>query len=380
MHCPNYKNGSIVNLMAALEKALGGRPKYQPLKDFNPEILAGKNIVLLVIDALGYEFLKKQGRGGFLEKNLKQKITSIFPSTTTTGVTAFLTGVPAQQHGLSGWFMYLKELETVIRTLPFTARAGKIPLTGIKFTDVCPEKSFFKKIKATGYAIQHKDYADSRYSVALTAGAKRLPVNSLNGLFKAVKQALKQPGKRKYIYAYWDGLDAVSHEFGVSAPETLRYFKKLDEKIRLFAERLENTVLLVTADHGMIDTAPDRIIRLKDHPELAETLAAPLCGELRVAYCYVKNGKAARFKKYVKQNLKRACRLYQSQDLINRKFFGLFNPNLKLAGRAGDYTLIMRDNYIIKDFVAGEKHKIPAGNHGGLSRKEMFVPLVAVSA
>ena len=118
MHLPNYKNGSIVNLMATLERELGGRPRYAPLKDFNTEIFSEKNIVLMVIDALGFEFLKKQGRGSFLEKNLKLKITSLFPSTTATGVTAFLTGVPAQQHGLTGWFLYLKELGLVSRILP----------------------------------------------------------------------------------------------------------------------------------------------------------------------------------------------------------------------------------------------------------------------
>ena len=70
MYLPNYKNGSIVNLMATLAGELGGASPYGPLKDFNSEVFAGKNIILMVIDGLGYEFLKKQGRGSFWKKML----------------------------------------------------------------------------------------------------------------------------------------------------------------------------------------------------------------------------------------------------------------------------------------------------------------------
>lgn len=35
MHKPNYKNGSIVNLMSSIIKKLGGKSKYNPLKDFD---------------------------------------------------------------------------------------------------------------------------------------------------------------------------------------------------------------------------------------------------------------------------------------------------------------------------------------------------------
>lgn len=379
MYLPNYKNGSIVNLMATLEKEFGGVPQYEPLKDFNPEILAGKNVVLLIIDALGYEFLKKHGRGSFLEKNTKLKITSLLPSTTAVGITAFLTGVSAQQHGLTGWFMYLKELGLVSRILPFTTRAGKIPLTGVKFKTVFNEKSFFKKIKADCYAIQNQEHANSQYSLALTAGAKTLAFNSLEGLFITMKQALKQPGKRKFIYAYWGDYDHLGHNNGCASHEAIKHFEAVDKKIETFAKTLKNTVLIITADHGMIDTAPGKIIKVADHPAFAETLAIPLCGEPRLAYCYVKPDKVGQFKNYVKNNFKNVCEIHKSEELIKKNYFGLFKANLKLRDRVGDYTLIMKDNYIIKDFLDEGANEIKIGNHGGVSEQEMFVPLIVVN-
>lgn len=381
MYLPNYKNGSIVNLMATLTKELGGDSPYGLLKDFNSEILGGKNIILMAVDGLGYEFLKKYGRGSFLEKNLKQKITSVFPSTTAAGITALLTGVPAEQHGLTGWFLYLKELGLVSRILPFTTRSGRIHLSeqGIKFSDIFQTESIFKKIKAAGYAIQHRDYINSPYSRITTAGAKRLSFNSASGFFLAIKKALKQKTKRKFIYAYWDGLDSSCHKYGCAGQKTLKYFEAFDKKVEAFAKTLKNTVLIITADHGIIDTPPHKVIKAADYPEFTRRLALPLCGEPRLAYCYVKPGETSRFKNYVKKNFSKYCEIHKSDELIKKNFFGLFKAHPKLSDRVGDYTLIMKDNYILKDFLTAEEPKISIGNHGGVSREEMFVPLIVIN-
>ena len=72
------------------------------------------------------------------------------------------------------------------------------------------------------------------------------------------------------------------------------------------------------------------------------------------------------------------CDLHRSDDLLRQGVFGLFEPHPRLADRIGDYALIMRDNYVIKDVLPGEKEKFHVGNHGGVSAEEMFVPLVVI--
>ena len=44
--------------------------------------------------------------------------------------------------------------------------------------------------------------------------------------------------------------------------------------------------------------------------------------------------------------------------------------------RTGDYTLIMKENYIIRETLSGQKYKELIGIHGGLTSEEMFVPLI----
>ena len=48
----------------------------------------------------------------------------------------------------------------------------------------------------------------------------------------------------------------------------------------------------------------------------------------------------------------------------------------RLYERTGDYVLVMKKSYIIKDFLPNEKTDFQKGNHGGLSEDEMLVPLI----
>ena len=67
---PNYKEDNIVNLMSSISYSFGKKHKYNKLNDPSLEELNHfENIVLFVIDGLGYNYLKKQN-DSFLFKHL----------------------------------------------------------------------------------------------------------------------------------------------------------------------------------------------------------------------------------------------------------------------------------------------------------------------
>ena len=384
MIIPNYKNGSIVNLMASLANALGGKSRYNPLKGLNEEDLAGKSIILIVLDGLGYNFLQKYGKNSFLKKNLKGKMTSVFPSTTASAITTFTTGLAPQEHALTGWFMYLKEINKVTAALPLIPRGQKKPIkiSEEKAKEIYNFKSFFENIKVPSYIITHRDYIYSVYNKAIARRAKKIPNKSLANFFSQIRKTINNNSKRKYIYAYWGGLDSVCHRKGTASRDAVKHFRELDKRMKSLAEFLEdkNTTAIITADHGQIDTKEkNKMIRLENYPEFINFLELPLCGEPRVAYCYVKKSKMKQFENYIRNNFGKMCWLFKSGELVRKNFFGLSMPSKKLASRIGDYILVMKDNYAIKDFVPGEELKIFIGNHGGVSSQEMFVPLIIFS-
>ncbi len=377
---PDYSGNSIVNLISSIRAVYGNDHLYPLLDGFDIEPFKDKNLVFIVIDALGYNYLMEYGDGTFLKKHTIRKMTSVFPSSTASAYISLITGVGPQQHGLTGWFMYLRETGIITSILPFITKAGGIPLRNIPFTDIFEQDTLFMGLNAASYSIIHKSYANSQCSASITKGSKKKAYTDIKDFFKSIENILDSGRNRKFIFAYWDQIDKIAHEKGVKSNETLEELKKIDTEISRLALLLDkyNAALIVTSDHGMVDSSEKHTIRLSDHPLLKETLLLPLTGDPRVAYCYIKPGKEMEFEQYVAKSLEECCQIFKSREIIDKGFFGLYEPNRKLSQRTGDYTLVMKKNYMIREALSGEKNKELIGIHGGLTEDEMFSPLIVL--
>ncbi len=385
MSLPDYNGGSIVNLMASLIVALGGEESlYPPLRMLPPASLQqSRNVMLLVIDGLGYDSLA-QTEAGALRGGLKGSITSVFPPTTATAVTTFLTGTAPQQHALPGWHVYFKELGSVVTVLPFRPRHGGPSLgeAGIDAAALFGHVPLFDRLNARSYVVAPERTIRSDYNIAHTGAAERRAYGTLRAMFATAARILRDSQERTYVYAYWPELDRLAHEHGVASREAAAHLSEFDTEFGRFLHHIHGSgsSVIVTADHGFIDADPARLIQLEDHPRLAETLLLPLCGDRRVAYCYVRRQRRDQFERYVQSELARDVDLYTSAELITRGYFGLGPPHPRLYERVGDYTLVMRHNAVIKDWLLGERRYTQIGVHGGTSAAEMQVPLVVLTA
>jgi hypothetical protein len=73
------------------------------------------------------------------------------------------------------------------------------------------------------------------------------------------------------------------------------------------------------------------------------------------------------------------CYILKTKDIINKNYLGLFKPHKKLLNRLGDYALVCKKNYRIKDHLSRKsKKKEFVAHHGGLSEDEMYVPLIVM--
>lgn len=372
---PDYTN-SIVNLTSSVLKAFDVNSLYCPLEELDG-LKKYKNIIFINLDGLGFEYLQKYGQDSYLNQHCLKKLTSVFPSTTAAATTALETGVPAQQHGLTGWFTYLKELGIISTVLPFKPRYGGLtfPNNNIERKDIFTEKRIGDKIKQTSFIIYPDKIVDGKVN---KESKKIIAYKNFNSMFLQINKAVSSSNRRKYIYAYWDKFDYLCHVNGCDSKIVNEHFWKLDKKIASFVKSLKktNSAVIITADHGLINTSPEKVIYIQDYPELYDMLTMPLCGEARLAYCYVHPDKALQFENYIKNNLNHCCEIYKSSELLDQGVFGLFQPHPKLKDRIGDYILVMKDNYIIKDFLMTEEKKYHIGNHGGTSKEEMYVPLI----
>ena len=385
MALPDYHGGSLVNLMSTIAVACGGTSAYAPLRGFDPAQLAAKrNLVLLLVDGLGYNWLTRNGPDSFFRRHLRQRITSVFPSTTATAITTVMTGLAPQQHGLTGWHMYYAELDTVAATLPFRSRATDQPLSrmGANPALLFDHAPLYDGLQVAAHLIAPRSIVNSEFNLAHSGRATRHGYTKLAELFEKIESALAAGSSRKFVYAYFSEIDALAHEYGIASPQVAAAFARLDAACRRFVARIagSDTYLIVTADHGFIDSPPECVIELDHHPELAVMLAQPLCGERRVAYCYVRPGCHAGFERYVTMKLGAHATLHRSADLIAQNWFGPGAPHPRLAERIGDYTLVLKDGRTLKDWLPNEKRYVHIGVHGGISDDEMYVPLIALAA
>ena len=115
---PDYSGGGIVNLMASIIRARGGKSPHRPLCGLPPSALRPyKKIVLLLLDGLGAKQLHQfilSGKGrNFLALHPWQKITTACPATTAAVVTTLATGSAPAEHAILGWHLHLPDLGMV---------------------------------------------------------------------------------------------------------------------------------------------------------------------------------------------------------------------------------------------------------------------------
>ena len=204
--------------------------------------------------------------------------------------------------------------------------------------------------------------------------AERRAYDNLQGFIDQTVAAAKSGPERKFVYAYWPEFDALSHRHGVASAEVRAHFDALDAAFGELLARLagSDTLLVLTADHGFIDSPPEESVELP--AELSAMLRFPLCGERRVAFCYVHEEK--KFLEKAKQILGDRADVRPSRELVDEGWFGPGRAHPHFAERIGDVALVMQGRGTVKDWVGGEPRHLHIGNHGGMSEDEMNIPLV----
>ena len=379
---PDYDGGSLVNLMSSIASALGGTSPYPPLTALPPaDLSSARHLVLLVVDGLGLEYLL--GRDGALRRHLRGQLTSVFPSTTASAIPTFLTGLAPQQHGLTGWHMYFREIGAIAAPLPFRVRAGRHALrdAGVTPAELFGLTPLFDRLPLPCHVVSPRNIIHSDFNVALSGQAKRHGYQTLEEMFALIAGLLRISAPRSYVHAYWPQLDSLAHEYGIHSEQAAEAFATLDAAFAQLVDvaHSNDSVVIVTADHGFIDTSVEQTIDLDDHPALRETLLLPLCGEPRAAYAYVRAGREAAFQDYVRERLADRVHLFKSEEVLRQGWLGPGLPHSALQDRLGDFVLIPRGQAILRDWLKGEERYIHVGVHGGLSAAEIMVPLVVAA-
>jgi hypothetical protein len=282
---PDYAH-STLSLTASIELGCGGSGTgTAPLPELPPDRLAAKrSVLLLIIDGLGLDYLRQTSADGPLADNLLCDLSSVCPATTSAAITSFFTGLAPASHGLLGWFTPFEGRDQVV--LPLLARVRNGP--GLPPPDIATlyrSAPLAARLTRDCHVVTGRRIAGSAYSRFHAGPAQVHGYRSLSGLFGQLERLVRADGPPRYVHAYWSELDHLAHEHGIGSRRTREHLRQIESQLGRFLKAIAgtDTLLLVTADHGFIDTAPERSLLLNDQPDLAQRLRLPLAGESRLA-------------------------------------------------------------------------------------------------
>lgn len=252
-----------------------------------------RRVAVVFLDAFGWTFVQRHRAHPLLMKLEREgtlaPMASQFPSTTVAHVTTMHTGLPVDDHGLYEWQVYEPGVGRVIR--PFVAD----DLKDVDVRGLLPEgPSFYQRLATTSGVPSRvwQPFPRSVYDEAAVRGARTEQYGGLAEGARSLASSLAS-ADRLYAYLYFDGIDATGHVYGPSSPEfDDACLRALDAVYTAFfgpdAPRVEDTELILTADHGQIDVSPERIDDVDLLvPGLADRLLAGPAGSPRDLFLHV---------------------------------------------------------------------------------------------
>lgn len=356
---PDYSN-CIANLACSLLQYYGITPPNATLSVAD-ELLQKeyKNVLLLLLDGMGVNILEKHlAEDGFFRRNRRCSYSSTFPPTTVAATTAVDSGLFPNQSAWLGWTGYFPQIDRNI----------------IYFWSV--DNDTGEKIEEYHVAREFVPYTSIREQIAETGVATHYlapfiePHPKSYDLFcKEIKKLCDSDGK-KFIYAYWDEPDYSMHDNGIDGEIIRRLVTDLEARTEELVAGLEDTLVLITADHGHINIKNES---LTDYPDIMECLVRMPSMEVRALNLFVKEGMHQQFEKVFEKHFNGKFMLISKEEILNRQLLGCGESHTQLDGMLGDYLAVAVDDTAIGNVPGGH-----AGNHAGLTEEEMIIPLIAI--
>jgi len=358
---PDYKN-CIANLGCSVLKYFGIEPPNSTLPAADALLNKHyKNVVVLLLDGLGVNILKKHlSPNGFFLRNMVCEYSSTFPPTTVAATTAVDSGLFPNQSAWLGWTGYFEEIDKNVVYFLNVDNDTKEPITDFNVANTfLPYTSILDEISATGAeAYRVAPYIDSE-------------LTSFSLLCEKVK-SLCASDSSKYIYAYWDDPDATMHKNGTDCSTICDIVNDLQEQTQRLADELTDALLIITADHGHINVK-NKIIT--DYPDIYECLLRMPSMEARALNIFVKPGMDKKFESAFNKHFSEEFILLSKKEVYKKELLGTGNCHMKLDKMLGDYLAVAVSNVAINNVNRPVEF---LGQHAGITEEEMTIPLIAV--
>ncbi|MDO5534284.1 MAG: alkaline phosphatase family protein [Propionibacteriaceae bacterium] len=331
--------------------------------------------VVLLVDGLGAHNLAAAAEHApflmsLVASDASTTVTSGAPSTTATSITCLGTGLAPGQHGIAGYAFRDPVEGGLLNALAWRP--------GLSALDVQPRLTVFERFTKQGVSVSSVSparFAGSGLTECALRGAHFHPVPDENDHASRITWTVEDAsvGDKAVVYLYERALDHTGHGQGWKSEAWREVLTRVDALASRLRDELPDDVrLLVTGDHGMIDSPPDRWIIAEDVAGLTDDLTL-LAGEGRFRQLYCEPTDVASVVARWRAALGERAWVVERAEAVESGWFGPVDR--RLESRFGDVMVVLRDDWAVMTRTQPKEFGL-VGMHGSLTEFEMRVPVL----
>jgi hypothetical protein len=330
-------------------------------------------VIVVLVDGLGSENLRQRaGHAPFLHDSFRKgkSISASFPATTSVNIGSFATGLMAGEHGLVGHQVWDRlENERINLLVGWNERTDPQKWQPHRLVS---EEAFSKGI--TCNVIAAEEYRSTGFTKATMRQANFIAADSIDDrIAQAISTANSKEASISYVY--FPELDKYGHQNGWTSTGWAALLEQIDAGLRRLASKLGGAGLIITADHGMVETARDRQLRLDS--ELAGLSLEFFGGDTRCSYLYFAEPNDASVAIERLSPLSYAFGAHHTSELIEGGWYGSIGSQAK--NRLPEVILLARSNYTLYHSNFSKQRAFDMiSHHGSISDTELKVPLIRI--
>ncbi|WP_296664395.1 alkaline phosphatase family protein [Demequina sp.] len=328
-----------------------------------------EHAVVVLLDGLGHLQLDaRRGHAPFLRSTESEVITAGFPTTTATSLALFGTGSAAGATGMTGYTAHNPRTG---------AAANLVSWEGADEPESWQrEPSLLAAAHDAGVAVASlgkRRFAGSGLTRAALSGGEFVGADRLAARVDEAIMRARRPG---LTYLYWGDIDAAGHKHGWQSDPWVAALEDADQELRRLRVRLpRRAVMVVTADHGMVDVTGAPRWDVAGEPALARGVRL-VAGEPRALHLHVDDAaEAASVAARWRDTLGVHAAVLERAEAIA---LGLFGPvAAHVEERIGDVVVAMTGRATVVDSrTQSDRALALIGVHGSLTPEELMVPLL----
>lgn len=356
---PDFTN-SLINLTSSIKKHFNKNLKldYPSIEEVDKIIEGYKKVAIILLDGMGVNIINGNlGDDSFLKRHMVHQMTSIFPPTTVAATNCILQGRLPGEDGWFGWHQYFSD--------------NNHHVIMFKDEDYYTGEKVDPSIKNRYVLNDHFGYKLGVNYYELFPSFIKGGLDTFDDMATKLLDILSKD-ETSYTYAYWDYPDALIHEYGCYNAVIKANLCHLSESLeRIEKNLLKDAIVLVIADHGLIDVSGIDLYYYQNINKYFKRLPS-LEGRATI---FKVNDKLA-FKEEFEKAFGKWFDLYSKEEFLKLGLVGKTSD--KILPFLADYICLAKDKYYFYYSCGKDDCELMKGHHAGITKDEMIIPLIVI--